>query len=86
MSDSPSNRPHHVRELMFALCTAWLLVQNAILFVLVAWQPITGVRIATLVLLRVAVRAATPVTVLPGSGLLDVARVLLATGIGAHHV
>lgn len=85
MSDSPSIRPQHVRELVFALCTAWLLVQNVILFVLIAWPPLTGVRIAALVLLRVAVRAAAPVTVPTGSGLLDVACSLLAMGTGAHH-
>jgi hypothetical protein len=86
MSDSPAIRPRRLRELVFALCTAWLLLQNVVLFTLIAWQPLTGVRIATLVLLRVAVRAATPVTVLAPAELLDVACSLLATGTGAHHV
>jgi hypothetical protein len=86
MSDRRSLRPHRVRELVFALCTAWLLLQNVILFVLIAWQPLNGVRIATLVLLRVAVRAAAPATVFGGAGLLDVACSLLATGTGADHV
>ena len=86
MSDKSPIRPHRLRELVFALCTAWLLVQNVILFMLIAWQPLTGLRIATLVLLRVAVHAATPVTVLTGTGLLNVACSLLTTGTGAHHV
>jgi hypothetical protein len=85
MSDGRSLRPHRVRELVFALCTAWLMLQNVILFVLIAWQPLTGVRIATLVLLRVAVRAAAPASVFTGTGLFDVACSLLATGTGVHH-
>lgn len=85
MSDSPAPRPSRLHELVLMLCVAWLMMQNVILFTLIAWQPLTGLRIATLVLLRVALHAATPVTVLSGSGLLDVAT-LMATGTGTHHV
>lgn len=85
MSDARSLPAPRMRELVFALCTAWLLLQNLVLFVLIAWQPLTGVRIATLALVRVALRAATPVTFLPGTGLLDVARLLLGAGTGASH-
>ena len=85
MSDSPAPRPGRLRELVLMLCVAWLMTQNVILFTLIAWQPLTGLRIATLVLLRVALHAATPVTVLSSSGLLDVAT-RMATGTGTHHV
>jgi len=86
MSDTATIRPHRLRELVFALCAAWLLIQNLIIFLLVAWGPLTGLRIATLTLLRVALHAAAPVTVLPGSGLLGVTAALLGVGMGAHHV
>ncbi len=86
MSDTRSDRLQRTRELVFALCTAWLLVQNTLLFALIAWQPLAGLRIATLVLLRVAIQAAATVTILPGAGLLDVACVLLSAGTGADHV
>lgn len=74
-----------MRELVLALCTLWLLMENLILLLWVAWQPLLGFRIATLILLRVAIRAATPVTVLPGAGLLDVA-ISVAAGMGDPHV
>ncbi len=86
MSDVTTVRTHRLRELVLALCAAWLLIQNMILFVLIAWGPLTGIRIATLTLLRVALHAATPVTVLPGGGLLGITAALLGLGMGAHHV
>jgi hypothetical protein len=86
MADTMSVRAPRMRELVFALCTAWLLMQNVLLLLWLAWQPLTGVRIAALALVRVAIRAAAPVTVLPGTGILDVARLLLAAGTGATHV
>ena len=79
-------RPHGVRDLVLAVCTAWLLMQNVILFTLIAWQPLTGLRIATLALLRVALHAATPVSIFSSAGLLNVASVLIAAGTGARHV
>ena len=86
MCDGASVRTPRLRELVFALGTVWLLMQNALLFLWIAWEPLTGLRIAALALVRVAVRAASPVTVLPGAGLLDVARLLIAAGMGVHHV
>lgn len=86
MSDATVVRTHRLRELVFALCAAWLLIQNMILFVLIAWGPLTGIRIATVTLLRVALHAAAPVTVLPGAGLLGITAALLGLGMGAHHV
>ena len=86
MADGASTRGPRMRELAFALCTAWLVMQNLILVLLFAWQPLNGIRIATLALLRVAIRAATPMTDLPGTGIIDAARVLLAAGTGVFHV
>jgi len=89
MSETTRVRPHRVRELVFALCTAWLVLQNVLLFLLIAWQPLTGLRIATLVLLRVVIHAATLVAIPPGAGVLGVACAVpwvQFAVMGGHHV
>ena len=73
------------REIVFGLCAAWLVLQNIILFALLAFFPPSEVGTAALVLVRVALRAATPLTLVPGAGLLDVAGALLSAGTGVHH-
>ncbi|TMQ72192.1 MAG: hypothetical protein E6K81_08045 [Candidatus Eisenbacteria bacterium] len=74
-----------VREVVFGLCAAWLVLQNLVLFAMFAWRPVTAVLVATHVLVRVALHAAVPMTVLPGGTLLDVATALLAAGTEVHH-
>jgi hypothetical protein len=74
-----------VREVVFALCAAWLVLQNLALFALFAWRPVTALLLVTHVLVRVALHAAAPMTLLPGGGLLDVAAVLLRAGTEVHH-
>lgn len=73
------------REIVFGLCAAWLVLQNMMLFALLAWYPLSDVGTAARVLMRVALRAATPLTLVPGAGLLDVAGALLSAGTGVHH-
>jgi hypothetical protein len=85
MADRAQVGSLRMRELVLGLCTLWLLMENLLLLLWVAWQPLLGFRIATLTLLRVAIRAATPVTVLPGAGILDVA-MSVAAGLGDLHV
>ena len=86
MADRAAVRAPRMRELVFALCTAWLLMQNLLLLLWIAWQPLMGLRIAASALFRVAVRAAIPVTVLPGIDIWDIARLFVATGTGGLHV
>jgi hypothetical protein len=85
MTDASIRAPR-MRELVFGLCTAWLLVQNVLVLLWLAWPPLAGFRIAALALARIAIHAATPVTVLPGTGIIDVARLVLAAGMGVPYV
>ena len=85
MYSGTSIRLSRVREIVFGLCAAWLVMQNLILFAVLAWRPLGGLGLAVLVLMRVALRAATPVTFIPGAGLLDVACALIPTALGVHH-
>ena len=85
MRDTLSIRMRRAREVALALCAAWLVLQNLVLFAMFAWRPVTAALIATHVLVRVALHAAVPMTLLPGGGLLDVARAVLAAGTEVHH-
>ena len=85
MRDAHVSPMRRVRELVFALCAAWLVLQNLVLFAMFAWRPVTAMLLATHVLVRVALHAAAPMTLLPGGGLLDVAVALLKAGTEAHH-
>jgi hypothetical protein len=85
MHSAPSIPLRRVREIVFGLCAAWLVMQNLILFAVFAWRPLGGLGLAALVLMRVALRAATPVTLIPGAGLLDVACALIPAALGVHH-
>ena len=84
MADTTVVRAPGGRELVFALGVAWLLMQNVLLLLWIGWQPLTGVRIAALALVKVALRAAVPGAGDPG--ILDVARFLIAAGTGVPHV
>lgn len=85
MPSATSIRLRRVREIVFGLCAIWLVMQNLILFAVVAWRPLGGLGFAALVLVRVALRAATPLTILPGAGLIDVACAMFPTVTGVHH-
>jgi hypothetical protein len=85
MRDANVSPMRRVREVVFGLCAAWLVLQNLALFVMFAWRPMTAMLVATHVLVRVALHAAAPMTMLPGGGLLDVAAALLAAGTEVHH-
>ena len=85
MRDALATRMRRARELAFALCAAWLVLQNLVLFVMFAWRPAAAVMMATHVLVRVALHAAVPLTLVPGGALLEVARTLLALGTEVHH-
>ncbi len=85
MHDATPIRLRRAREIVFGLCALWLVMQNLILFALVAWRPLGGLGLAALVLVRVALRAATPLTFLPGAGLIDVACAMFPTVTGVHH-
>lgn len=85
MRDALSMRMRRAREVVFALCAAWLVLQNLALFAMFAWRPMTAMLLATHVLVRVALHAAAPITMLPGGGLLGVAAALLAAGTEVHH-
>ena len=85
MRDALAIRMRRAREVAFALCAAWLVLQNLGLFVMFAWRPGAAVMMATHVLVRVALHAAVPLTMHPGGVLLEVARALLAPGTEVHH-
>ena len=85
MRDALSIRMRRAREVVFALCAAWLVLQNLALLVMFAWRPVTAMVVVAQVLLRVALHAAAPMTLLPGGGLLDVAAALLGAGTEVHH-
>lgn len=85
MHSSTSVHLRRWREIAFGLAAAWLVLQNMILFALLAWYPLSSVVIVARVLVRVALRAATPITLVPGAGILEVAGALLAAGTGVHH-
>jgi hypothetical protein len=74
-----------VREVILALCAGWLVLQNLALLIWFAWRPLTAVLVATHVLVRVALHAAVPMTLLPGGGLLDVAGALSGAGTEVLH-
>jgi hypothetical protein len=85
MRDALPARMRQAREAVFALCAVWLVLQNLVLFAMFAWRPLATVLVATHVLVRVALHAAVPMTLLPGGGLLDVASAVLAAGLEVHH-
>jgi hypothetical protein len=62
--------------LVLAACAVWLVMQNMLLFVMLAWGPFAPLRVALMVLARDAVHAAAPLVVLPGHAALGVACVL----------
>jgi hypothetical protein len=74
-----------LREIVLIACSAWLVLQNLILFALLALFPPSELGTAALVLIRVAVRAATPLAIAPDAGLIEIAAALLAAGMGVHH-
>lgn len=84
MPNLTSLQARHAREIVFAACAAWLVLQNLILFALLALLPNSELGTAARVLVRVAIRAVTPLAIAPGAGLHDVARAVLA-GLGVHH-
>ena len=85
MHDRTSLHLRRAREVVLGLCAAWLVLQNLILFAVLAWFPVADLATAALVIVRVALRAATPLTLAPGATLLDVAGALLAAGAEVHH-
>lgn len=85
MRNPTSLHLRRAREIAFGLCAAWLVLQNIILFALLALSPLSDVGTAARVLMRVALRAATPLTLVPGAGILDVVAALLSAGTGVHH-
>ena len=85
MSEATSVQLRRAREIAFGLAAAWLVLQNMILFALFTLMPLSDVGTVARVLVRVALRAATPVTFVPGGGILEVAGALLAAGTGVHH-
>lgn len=85
MREAGAFRMRRARELAFALCAAWLVLQNLVLFAMFAWQPVAAVMAASHVLVRVALHAAVPLTVAAGGSLLEIARAVFALGMGVHH-
>jgi hypothetical protein len=81
MAEATSVRAPGGRELVLALCAAWLLMQNVLLLLWIGWQPLAGVRIAAVTLARVVLHVAGS-----AAGVLDIARLLIAAGTGASHV
>ena len=76
MTDAPSIRWRRWREIVFALCTAWLVVQNATLFMLLPWHPIVVLRSALVAIARQMFHGPGSVTVFPGAALIGLACVL----------
>lgn len=85
MHSQTSFRLHRAREIVFGLCAAWLVLQNMILFALLAMFPPADLGTAALILVRVALRAATPLTLVPGAGPVGVVAALLGSVTGVHH-
>jgi hypothetical protein len=72
-----------VREIAFGLCTAWLVVQNAALFMLLPWHPIAMLRTALLAIAHHMFHGPGNATLFPSAALLGLACVLpLARALG----
>jgi len=76
---------HYLGTLGYNKPNYYSVMQNLILFAVFACRPLGGLGLAALVLMRVALRAATPITFIPGAGLLDVACALIPAALGVHH-
>ena len=65
-----------IREIVFGLCTAWLVVQNAALLMLLPWHPIAMLRTALLAIARQMFHGPGNATVFPSAALIGLSCVL----------
>ncbi len=73
--------------LALGVCTAWLVIENVMLFTLLAWAPLAPLRVALAAMVRVMVHAVPAHGLLVGSGVglalaLPPAALGLARGLG----